>query len=102
MLQGSLFTPWGATAVAPVDGHQPAEGRWLREADLPRLLDTYPEARWVPRTKPLWFGPAPDGADGLSADALRRRPPLEHALLLSRVDEQGDYLVFVVPSVWNR
>ena len=102
MLQGSLFTPWGAMPVAPVDGHQPAEGRWLREVDLPRLLDAYPDSRWVPRTKPLWFGPASDDATGISVDALRRRPPLEHALLLSRVDEQGDHLVFVVPSAWNR
>ena len=102
MLQGSLFSPWGSPPVTAQCGHQTAEGRWLREDDLPALLDSHPDWRWVPRDKPLWFGPSTQGSGTLSADELRQRLPLAHSLLFSRVDDQTEQLFFIVPSHWNR
>ena len=102
LLQGSLFSPWGMPEVTAVAGQQAAEGRWLREPQLPQLLDAYPKCRWIPRTKPLWFGPAADPSVALTSEELSRHPPLEHAMLLSRVDGEYDQLMFIVPRHWNR
>ena len=57
---------------------------------------------WVPRDKPLWFGPSTQRSGTLSADELRERLPLEHSLLFSRIDNQTEQLFFIVPSHWNR
>ena len=102
MLQGTLFSPWASPAAIPKAGLMAAEGRWLREDDLPELLEAHPDWRWIPRSKPLWFGPSIEGSAMVTAAELRERLPLHNALLLSRLDGEEEQLFFVVPSSWNR
>jgi hypothetical protein len=77
-----------------------AQGRWLRQSEIPRLIDMHPDWRWVPRTKPLWFGPAPPGEAALSGEELLALAPLEESLLFSRLDGKSDLLTFIVPEGW--
>jgi uncharacterized protein len=101
MMQGTLFSPWGSPPVTPEQGEVAAEGRWLRQSEVPRLVTEHPDWRWVPRTKPLWFGPAPSRDDAPSGETLLRLPPLEESLLFSRLDGEAEQLTFIVPEGWG-
>ena len=59
MMQGTLFSPWGSHPQRAVQGHQDAQGRWLRPSQLPELVQAHPNSTWVQRQEPLWFGSAP-------------------------------------------
>ncbi|MGB0591837.1 MAG: DUF1853 family protein [Myxococcota bacterium] len=101
MMQGTLFSPWSSPPVSPDGGPMPAEGRWLRQSDVSRLVAEHPEWRWIPRTKPLWFGPAPHGAEAVTGQDLLALGPLEESLLFSRLDGASDQLFFIVPECWG-
>lgn len=102
MMQGTLFSPWNAPPVTPEGGTFPAEGRWLREAELPRFVAAHPKSRFVPRLKPLWFGPSHAASEALSGEALLGALPLTESLLFSRREGAHDQLTFIVPDSWGR
>lgn len=107
MVQGVLFSPWGAGPRRATGGHQAAQGRWLRPSQLPDLARARPHATWVQRQRPLWFGPwcgDPNGSiptPGL-AEAIGTTP-LEYAQLWSGLafQEQQEEMFFVVPENWG-
>ena len=101
IMQGTLFSPWGASPVTPDGGSMPAEGRWLRQSELPRLVSEHPDWRWVLRTKPLWFGPTPSRAGAVTGESLLHLAPLDESLLFSCLDDDKELLTFIVPEAWG-
>ena len=109
MMQGVLFSPWGAPPQRATKAHKLAEGRWLRPSALPDLLQTDPHARWVLRENPLWFGPCRQERDcGITTSALLKsvRPdPLVYPQLWSRLPDTSqadESMLFIVAETWAR
>jgi len=107
MVQGVLFSPWGAAPSRATQGHQTAQGRWLRPSQLQALTGSRPQATWVQRVRPLWFGPWSGGADAIMpATAFLGAvgtSPLENAQLWSCLawDDHPEEMFFVVPETWG-
>ena len=107
MVQGMLFSPWGAGPRRATGGHQVAQGRWLRPSQMPDLARSYPHATWVQRQRPLWFGPwhgDPMARIGTSDLAeVVGTSPLEYAQLWSALPlpEKPEEMFIVVPEDWG-
>ncbi len=108
MVQGVLFSPWGHEPQRAKQGHQDAQGRWLRPSQLPELIAAHPHSRWVYRERPLWFGPWAGPAEaGISSAALSTAigtGTLQYAQLWSRLaseEHQRETFFFVVPEEWG-
>ena len=107
MVQGVLFSPWGAGPRRATGGHQIAQGRWLRPSQLSQLARDRPHAEWVYRQRPLWFGPwCGDPNGSISTPGLAEAigtTPLEYAQLWSCLafQEQQEEMFFVVPENWG-
>lgn len=107
MVQGVLFSPWNGSPQRATQGHQTAQGRWLRSYQLGELIQSDPQARWVQRERPLWFGPW-SGAPAVSmagpafAEAVTEAD-LERTLLWSRLGSaaQPETMFIVVPEAWG-
>jgi hypothetical protein len=107
MVQGVLFSPWGDKPQRATQGHQTAQGRWLRPSQIPALVTAHPNSRWVYRERPLWFGPwhGPEDA-AVRSEVLAQTvgtKPLEYAQLWSRLngpEHDQETLFFVVPENW--
>jgi len=107
MVQGVLFSPWGAGPRCATGGHQTAQGRWLRPSRISDLSRVRPHARWVQRQRPLWFGPwHGDPETSVPATELQEavgRTTLEYAQLWSCLSgsEGAEEMFFVVPENWG-
>ena len=102
VMQGTLFSPWGAPRAIPRGGVMAAEGCWLREHQVRGYVTQHPTSLWIPRTKPLWFGPASSRGAALDSEMLLARLPLTESLLFSRVEDERDELTFIVPDGWGQ
>ena len=106
VLQGVLFTPWSSAPSQAAQGHQPAQGRWVRASQVDALVGARPESTWVQRHKPFWpWG----GATGLalSGEQLRQQigsAPFVRSQLWSRLGSDAhtdQQLFFIVPEDWG-
>ena len=108
VLQGVLFTPWGASGIRAVSAHLPAQGRWIRPSQVSRMLMDRPDSMWVKREKPHWFGPWVTTSDLPMNEQVFHEyimgKHLVRAELWSRLaSEQHPVpeMIFVVPEDWG-
>ena len=105
MVQGVLFSPWGSQPQKATQAHQCAQGRWLRPSALPKLLRDDPDARWVERNKPLWFGPCHQSTGITTAQLMETvgTDELQYPQLWSRLPRtslENETMFFVVTEGW--
>jgi uncharacterized protein len=107
MVQGVLFSPWNGPPQRAIRGHRTAQGRWLRPSQLDALIQSNPQARWVQRERPLWFGPWSGGpAVSMTGPAFAEAvaaADLERTLLWSRLGSgaEPETMFIVVPEAWG-
>ena len=108
VLQGVLFTPWAGPDQRAVSGHRLAQGRWLRPSQVGAMVETKPDALWVKREKPHWFGPwsgsMEQALSGSELEANAEGSAFERAELWSGLSPEQLYdqaLFFVVPEDWG-
>ena len=107
MLQGTLFRPWDSPPQRAVQGHEDAQGLWIRQSQIGPLTRAYPRATWVQCHKPFWFGPAAPTSDALSTTAFRQAvengaspfPQLWSQHTHSNATDAT--LIFVVEETWG-
>ena len=109
LLQGVLFTQWGADVCRATQGNLPAQGRWLRLSQLDGFIAERPGSVWAARHKPLWIGTwGGPTTETMSSDQVRTRmrtDPLQRPQLwscLGSSQHPTEELIFIVPEGWGR
>ena len=108
LLQGVLFTQWGADACRAIQGSLPAQGRWLRPSQLDGFIAERPGSVWAARHKPLWIGtwggPTTQTQTAQQMRAAMKDEPLKWPHLWSCLGsgrQQSEEMIFVVPESWG-
>ena len=108
MMQGTLFCPWGSPPQRALQGHQDAQGVWIRPSQIAALAQAHPKARWIQCHKPFWFGAAPSTTEALSPAAFLQAAGDRDATFPqlwshhATPDRPKEILVFIVDERWGK